>query len=142
MGRKPIRRPCGCRTSYQVGPRGSRYQAKHRKECPLSFTKGPQSQHLTLSQINMKKNAKLAVRKARKLLNKNIKIQNFDISAYSFNVIPHNNPQHMRYLRDLKFSYAKLSPNCLICSIETAYSYDISSNKVLCDSCFRKKVIE
>lgn len=142
MGRKPILRLCGCRKTKQVGPNGSRYSANHRRECPLSFTKGPQNQDLTLSQINMKKNAKSALRKARKLLNKNKMIETFDISDYSFNIIPHDNAQYMRHLRALNFSYVRLSPKCLICSTETVYSYDIASNKVLCDSCFRKKVIE
>jgi len=142
MGRKPILRPCGCRTSYQVGRNGKRYRSNHRTTCPLHGKKGKHDAYLTESSLNIKKNAKLAQRKARKLLNKNKMIEAFDISEYSFNIIPHNNPQHMRYLRDLKFSYAKLSPNCLICQSETVYSYDIQSNKVLCDSCFRKKVIQ
>lgn len=142
MGRKPVLRPCGCRTSKQVGKNGSRYSANHRRECPLAFTKGQQNHHLTQSQINMKKNAKLAQRKARKLLNKNKMIEAFDISEYSFNIIPHDKPEYMRHLRALNFSYARLSPKCLICQSDTVYSYDIKTNKVLCDSCFRKKVIQ
>jgi len=142
MGRKPIRRPCGCRTSIQVGKNGSRYHANHRRECPLAFTKGRQDKNLTHTQIIMKKNERKLLREARKLLNKNKMIEAFDISSYSFVIIPKNNPQYMRHLRALNFSWAKLSPNCLICKSETVYSYDIQSNQVLCESCYCKKVIQ
>jgi len=142
MGRKPIRRPCGCRTSYQVGRNGKRYRSNHRTECPLNGVKGNHDKIIVNTKLIMKKNERKLLREARKLLNKNKMIEAFDISRYSFNIIPHNNPANMRYLRALNFSYVRLSPNCLICKAETVYSYDIKTNKVLCESCYCKKVIQ
>jgi len=141
MGRTPILRPCGCRTSKQID--GS--SANHLKACPLSGTvnSGPNNSDMTQAQIITSKNLKTQKNKARKLQRLIKTIRAFDISDYDFIAIPKNNAQMMNHIFHMGFRYSNLKHQCVICKLETSYAFDRRTLKaVICESCLNRKVTQ